>query len=734
MAFTQISTDGIKDGTISSADLADQSVTLAKLPHGTSSNDGKFLRANNGADPTFETVTSIGGNTGVDFNDNVKVRFGTGNDLEIYHSGSTSYIKDTGTGNLRLATSKGEFRNAGDTETLAAFIENGAVELYYDNSKKFETITEGAKITSSGSSHGLFVYHSNGNEVARLAHGGSGDEGVLILKDSGANTVLIRGELGQDIDITTGGDFDLEHDSAKLRLGAGNDLQIYHDGTSNIFLANSGDLNIRMNNSENAIVARQNGAAELYYNNVKKLETTSDGVKITAAEGGEAILSIHADEGDDNGDQYRIRVPNNDGFRIETGSSHETALKLDVNAGVELYYDNSKKFETRSGGLGVFGHIEAGDDNKLMLGDSNDLQIYHDGSNSHIAEAGTGVLKISGSAGVYINKHDNTETMAAFLHDAGVELYHNNNKHFETATNGGIFRGTTWTAVDNCKIAFGTGDDLQIYHDGTNSIIKNTYEDLYINCESDDLYLKAADNIFMQPQAGETGINIHGNGAVELYYDNSRKLATTNTGVKITDNFLGVNVDSASGTFGGRNAHLAMGDTDTGVAQNGDGQLELWANNQEIVNVDTGSVSIYKDLRPHANNNNDLGSSSNRWRTVFSNNSLNTSDKNLKNTIVDSDLGLSFINKLRPVSYKWKKIEGENPDDKTHYGLIAQEIETALASEGKTLDNFAGVYKPDDYKEDGTGGAMAIAVSELISPLIKAIQELSAEVAALKGS
>ena len=174
-----------------------------------------------------------------------------------------------------------------------------------------------------------------------------------------------------------------------------------------------------------------------------------------------------------------------------------------------------------------------------------------------------------------------------------------------------------------------------------------------------------------------------------------------------------------------------MGDTDTGVAQNGDGQLELWANNQEIVNVDTGSVSIYKDLRPHANNNNDLGSSSNRWRTVYSNNALNTSDKNLKNTIADSDLGLSFINKLRPVSYKWNQKVGEVSDTKTHYGLIAQEIETALASEGKTLDNFAGVYKPDDYKEDGTGGAMAIAVSELISPLIKAIQELSAEVAAL---
>ena len=101
MALTQITTDGIKDGTIASADLSDQSVTLAKLPHGTSSNDGKFLRANNGADPTFETVSSVGGSTGVDFNDNVKARFGTGHDLQIYHDGTDSYLQNT-TGTLRI--------------------------------------------------------------------------------------------------------------------------------------------------------------------------------------------------------------------------------------------------------------------------------------------------------------------------------------------------------------------------------------------------------------------------------------------------------------------------------------------------------------------------------------------------------------------------------------------------------------------------------------------------------
>ena len=51
-----VSTSHIADNSITSAKIADTSVTLAKLEHGTSSNDGKFLRANNGADPTFETI------------------------------------------------------------------------------------------------------------------------------------------------------------------------------------------------------------------------------------------------------------------------------------------------------------------------------------------------------------------------------------------------------------------------------------------------------------------------------------------------------------------------------------------------------------------------------------------------------------------------------------------------------------------------------------------------------
>ena len=147
------------DGSITTAKIADQAVTLAKLPHGTSSNDGKFLRANNGADPSFETLTSVGGATGVDFNDNVKARFGTGNDLEIYHDGTDSIIKHQAAagGDLILQSTDDDVfikcnddlivNVQGGAENAIIARNNGEVELYHDASKKIETATYGTKTT-----------------------------------------------------------------------------------------------------------------------------------------------------------------------------------------------------------------------------------------------------------------------------------------------------------------------------------------------------------------------------------------------------------------------------------------------------------------------------------------------------------------------------------------------------------------------------------------------------------
>jgi len=112
---------------------------------------------------------------------------------------------------------------------------------------------------------------------------------------------------------------------------------------------------------------------------------------------------------------------------------------------------------------------------------------------------------------------------------------------------------------------------------------------------------------------------------------------------------------------------------------------------------------------------------------VATNGSIVTSDRNEKNTIADSDLGLDFVKRLSPKSYKF------NGKTRTHYGLIAQDVETVLSDINKSTTDFAGFIKGDTSEEqDGSSYKYGLRYNEFISPLIKAIQEQQEQIEAMK--
>ena len=82
-------------------------------------------------------------------NDDVKLSLGDSEDLQIYHNGSHSVIKDNGTGNLLVYSNNIAFNNAADTEAIARFNEDGSCEFYHDNSKKVETSATGITVTGT---------------------------------------------------------------------------------------------------------------------------------------------------------------------------------------------------------------------------------------------------------------------------------------------------------------------------------------------------------------------------------------------------------------------------------------------------------------------------------------------------------------------------------------------------------------------------------------------------------
>jgi len=86
--------------------------------------------------------------THLNMGDNDIIKLGASSDLQLYHDGSNSYVQDAGTGLLVIKGSQVNVNSAGD-ESMAAFVENGAATLYYDNAAKLATASGGVNVTGT---------------------------------------------------------------------------------------------------------------------------------------------------------------------------------------------------------------------------------------------------------------------------------------------------------------------------------------------------------------------------------------------------------------------------------------------------------------------------------------------------------------------------------------------------------------------------------------------------------
>jgi len=171
--------------------------------------------------------------------------------------------------------------------------------------------------------------------------------------------------------------------------------------------------------------------------------------------------------------------------------------------------------------------VSVGDGQKILLGNSNDFEIVHDGANSVIRETGNGSLFIQSDDIIRLGKTDGTNNyIEASL--AQVVFKVNNTEKAKVDSSGLFF-------ADNNKARFGDVGDLEIYHDGSNSAIQNSTGVLQLFGGSNQIRLK--------PQNDEEAIICNPNGNVELFFDNNKKIETLNNGAKITG---ALNVNSSS--------------------------------------------------------------------------------------------------------------------------------------------------------------------------------------------
>ena len=529
-------------------------------------------------------------------------------------------------------------------------------------------------------------------------------------------------------------------DAGSLKVGTGADMVLSSDGTHGTIAAANGNLTVDV-------------AGEIH------LDADAEIIRIRHAGGDIGMVQMT-----NNDLILRSMVSDKDMlFKGNDGGSVITALTLNMSEAGRGYFN---------AGISVAGSLNLGDSNSIILGAGDDLQIFHDGSNSRIKDVGTGDLILSGNI-IAIQNAANSETMAKFTQDGAVDLYHNDVKKLETTSSGVTVTGTL-TAGDghtfgsdgsdnlliassaNENIVIDSADDIILDADGADIIFKDggstkgrismANSDITLTASDDDLILTAADNIHLICQGNESGIDITGNGAVSLYHDNAVKLATSSAGVTVTgaitqtvasgggDYHNVTHTGNESWSWGARSGAGADDYLDVGIA--GGTRCMSWHENGNV-NIGTstnyghklgihgnagsdGSIMHLRDVGNHGSGRdyiefwNSATALAGRIEHTSSTGVtyVTSSDYRMKENIRSLENGIDRVKQLNPVKFDW--IESKESCE----GFIAHEVDEIFT------EAVAG--QKDGEKMQG------VDYGRITPLLVKAIQEQQTQIEELK--
>ena len=351
------------------------------------------------------------------FNDNAKATFGTADDLSIYHDGSNNYIEDTGTGSLILKSNHlignagaYSFMNAANSQTLIYGVEGGAVQLFHSGSKKFETTAQGIDVTG----------HSELDNVNISGVTTIGTGGGVTPHNSGWATnsrLNLYGNYGGGIAFNDNGN---------------NGFVQYVSSSGTLFHLKNAAVG---GNPKSSIKCIKDGGVELYYNNIKMLETN-----IPSGHNGEVILGqkVHVKHtASGNGQIFPAS-----GNMYLNATDSKTSIMLVRDAGVHLAYNHNIKLETTNTGAVISGILTATSfsgnhigittfNNGDINGISFPLNVKND-NNHNDYDMGTGIKLQGGSSTEFykwcaIVARGENNGVAGYSNSQGLAFYTYNN-------------------------------------------------------------------------------------------------------------------------------------------------------------------------------------------------------------------------------------------------------------------------------------------------------------------
>ena len=377
-----------------------------------------------------------------------------------------------------------------------------------------------------------------------------------------------------------------------------------------------------------------------------------------------------------------------------------------------------------SGGT-MSGDLKFADGDKITFGEGDDLQIRHTGTTSYLQDAGDGdlIIKSNGTNVKIIG--DNDEDIARFSWNGTAELYNNGVKRLETSDTGIRVTGGI-NIADNRGIAIGDSsqaNDVSGAYNvavGPHTLLNNTTS----------RYNTAVGYQAMRycEVSGTNGYNT-AIGRQALQGDSSGYSGGFNVGVGCSTGYA---MTSAAG-------NVMVGYASGYDLLSGDSNVLLGTNAGRGATSPVG-VTTSDGIICLGNNN--------TTALYCADTSISSSDQRDKADIEDFTAGLSFVNQMRPVTYRWDKRswyinqetgtiedvlnavpDGTHKKTKQHVGFLSQEIEVLEKEIGFATSKDNQLFcntNPDDI-------AMGLKYERLIPVLVNAIKELSAKVEALEN-
>ena len=543
----------------------------------------------------------------LEFADNAKVKFGDSGDLDIYHSGNGSFIRDTGTGPLTILTNHFLLRNAGNNEELIEAFENSSVSLFYDDTKRLSTSGVGVTVynqldVTNINASGI-ITAVDGNFTGNVSIGGTLTyQDVTNVDSIGIATArvgldVLSGGINAVGIVTADGLDAIGIQSGGVNITTGIITAINFTGTGNTVTYDSSTKIV-------SVSVGSAGAGGKFVENNTGIHTLSNvGIGTTNASDKLKVLGDVAFTGalkvsslglsGSNG-QFLKSVgtgvtwssfPTARTVGLQTATANQTSFSFAYNVGFLDVYINGVKltsneftatngtsvvltegafvgdqvqfisFNTTAtgGGGGGSGISDVVQDATPQLGGNLDLNSKTINGSGNIDY--TGNFKASGISTL-------TRAFVTDLSVSGVTTFSDDVK-FDGATAG---RDITFDRssnrlnfADSADATFGNSNDLLIYHSGSHSFVQHT--------GSGNLQI-LGNNIFLANGSGsEQHIAAYANNRVDLYFNNSVKITTTNTGAVVTGILTANNVSVASSVTA--NKFYGDGSALTGISGSG---------------------------------------------------------------------------------------------------------------------------------------------------------------------